>query len=278
MQELPVAKIYRGERARPLVEANVEALAASISAVGLLNPILVRPVNRMHGGVPRDVWEIVAGCHRYEAVSSLGWETVACKVIEGMDDLLIELSEIDENLIRANLSKAQEAVAIHRRKEIYEVMHPDTVLGATGRGREKVRNCCEPNDVAERFTVATAKATGKSERTIQMAAQAGKELGAELHDIAGTSLDNVRELQALTQMTPEERAPLIERAKAGEQVRATEIRKRKEPKIAADPLADVEANERQVARLMDAWNAAGPDARQEFLARIDQPIMDQRYA
>jgi ParB family chromosome partitioning protein len=277
MQELPVAKIYRGERARPLIDANVEALCASILAVGLINPILVRPVNRMHGGVPRDVYEIIAGCHRYQAVCSLGWETVACKVIEGMDDLHVELSEIDENLIRTNLTKAQEAIAVSRRKEIYEALHPETVHGHAGAKARWDAVATVATASAERFTTATAKATGKSERAIQLAAEAGKKLGADLHGLVGTSLDSVRELQALTQMTPEERAPVIERAKAGEKVRATELRRRKEPKVAADPLADVEANERQVARLMDAWNAAGPDARQEFLSRIDQPIMDQRY-
>lgn len=30
--------------------------------------------------------------------------------------------------------------------------------------------------------------------------------------------------------------------------------------------------------LMAAWNAASPDAREEFLSRIDRPVMDRRYA
>lgn len=48
--------------------------------------------------------------------------------------------------------------------------------------------------------------------------------------------------------------------------------------VASDPLNDFEANEKQVARLMAAWNAASPDAREEFLSRIDRPVMDRRYA
>lgn len=47
------------------------------------------------------------------------------------------------------------------------------------------------------------------------------------------------------------------------------------PKPAADPLPDMDASEKQVARLMAAWNAAGPDARQEFLCRIDGAVFDR---
>lgn len=58
-------------------------------------------------------------------------------------------------------------IEIARRKVIYEELHPETVLGASGVGREKVRQNGEPN---ERFTAATAEATGQSERTVQRAA------------------------------------------------------------------------------------------------------------
>ena len=49
-------------------------------------------------------------------------------------------------------------------------------------------------------------------------------------------------------------------------------------KVAADPLDDMGVLEKQVARIMDAWNSAAPDARQEFLHRIDDPIMDRQFA
>jgi hypothetical protein len=41
--------------------------------------------------------------------------------------------------------------------------------------------------------------------------------------------------------------------------------------------ADEEACENQVAALMSAWNKASAEARQEFLDRIDTPIMDGRF-
>jgi hypothetical protein len=39
----------------------------------------------------------------------------------------------------------------------------------------------------------------------------------------------------------------------------------------------MESTEKQVASLMAAWNKAGPEARQEFLGRIDKPVMDERF-
>lgn len=52
----------------------------------------------------------------------------------------------------------------------------------------------------------------------------------------------------------------------------------KPPKVADSPVTDEEAVERQVAALMSAWNKASPEARTEFMARIDVPVMDRRAA
>lgn len=45
----------------------------------------------------------------------------------------------------------------------------------------------------------------------------------------------------------------------------------------AAPLNDIETTDKQVARLMSAWNAAGREAREAFLSLIDKPVMDARY-
>lgn len=268
---LETALIYKGERARPLVKSNVESLALSMRDIGLINPICVRKISRFHAGTIRDCYEIVAGGHRYAAAVKLGWNMVEATVIDS-DDIRFELAEIDENLIRANLSPAESAIAIARRKEIYEEIHPETKHGAIGNGRTESRVAETATLPAERFTKATADAIGKGERTVQKMAERGKKLKDDLNDIVGTSLDNVRDLDELAKMDESDRRPLIKRAKEGEHVT---VKRHKEPKIAADPLPDQLASEKQVARLMDAWNAAGPDARQEFLLRIDQPVFDR---
>lgn len=47
-----------------------------------------------------------------------------------------------------------------------------------------------------------------------------------------------------------------------------------QPKPAADPITDIDAAERQYARIIAAWNAAGTEARNRFRDYIDTPVMD----
>jgi hypothetical protein len=46
--------------------------------------------------------------------------------------------EIDEKLVRHNLTPAERARLTARRKELYEAAHPETKKGGTGRSRGKV--------------------------------------------------------------------------------------------------------------------------------------------
>lgn len=47
---------------------------------------------------------------------------------------------------------------------------------------------------------------------------------------------------------------------------------------AREPHNDFEVVQKQVDSLMRAWNAAGPEARQQFLDSIDKPVFDQTGA
>lgn len=51
----------------------------------------------------------------------------------------------------------------------------------------------------------------------------------------------------------------------------------KSTKPAAEPLSDIDATEKQYARIVSAWNAAGVEARQRFREYIDEPIMNARF-
>ncbi|MDE3176819.1 MAG: hypothetical protein KGM15_12020 [Pseudomonadota bacterium] len=100
-----------------------------------------------------------------------------------------------------------------RRKAIYEVMYPETKAEAnTSLARKASANSA--------FVPATVDATGKSRRSVEIAAARGKALGDDLDAIAGTSLDKGAELDALAHMDKEDRASLIQRAKTGEKVSA----------------------------------------------------------
>ena len=67
----------------------------------------------------------LAGLHRLEACRALGWATIPVTVV-ATDTLRNELAELDENLVRRQLTALQEADALAWRKELYEALHPET--------------------------------------------------------------------------------------------------------------------------------------------------------
>lgn len=272
---LNVALVYPSGHGRALDRDRVKALAASIQEIGLRTPITVRPTTKVSDGREIDAYEIVAGQHRYEAVSSLGIEEIDC-IVSGDDDLHAELWEIDENLMRAELSPADRAACTARRKAIYEELHPETAHGAIGNGREKSRQL---GDSTDRFTADTAKATGKSERVVQRDAERGERIADDvLAMVRGTPLDKGTYLDGIKKLSPEDQRERVEIDLARVRENAAEARRRAPATLAPEPLNDFETKEKQVAKLMAAWNAAGREAREEFLARIDRPVFDTTHS
>jgi ParB/RepB/Spo0J family partition protein len=216
--EIDVSRItVPPDRLRELQPEKVDAFAESIGRQGLLQPIRVQV--KKDGG-----YELIAGWHRLEAVRKLGYKTILAGVVKDIDADQAKLEEIDENLIRAALSPAEEALHCGRRKEIYEKTHPGTKKGlaqaagmnaAQGRGRQT-------GDDVDRFTKDTAAKTGRSERTIQRNIERANKV-VVLADIKGTSLDKGEEIDALAKRPENEQIALAERAKAGEKVTAKNV-------------------------------------------------------
>jgi ParB family transcriptional regulator, chromosome partitioning protein len=82
----------------------IEALAQSIAAYGLLQPLVVRPCSR--GG-----FELVAGHRRLAALQRLGWERAPALVRDVSDEQAYVLTLV-ENLQREDLSPREEADAL----------------------------------------------------------------------------------------------------------------------------------------------------------------------
>lgn len=87
---------------------DVKALAASINAVGLIQPIILRPLR----GTEAVSYEVVAGHRRFAAIKSLNWEEVEALVFEHPDEATAQAIRITENLHRKPLTPIQEAEAI----------------------------------------------------------------------------------------------------------------------------------------------------------------------
>lgn len=241
---------------RPLDETKVKALAESMKAIGLMTPISVRAVN------DGEKLELLAGNHRLTAAKLLGWEKIDAVMfvdVEGdieaqyMDDIDAQIWQIDENLMRAELTPAQEADCLKRRKELWERResgrNPPTL---TGRG-----NSGFARDVEQR--------TGKPKRTINEAISRAARID-NVAELAGTSLDKGVELDALSKLTPEQQKPLIERAKAGEFVTAR-----------LENLNEYTATQRGMQGLAHAWKEANDEARRRFIEEIVLP-WDSRAA
>lgn len=165
-------------RKRRLIIGKVQELTESIKRIGLLQPIIIGLDNRL-----------TAGLHRLEACKLLGWQEIDCTIKE-YDELDAELAEIDENLIRAELTVLERAEHLLERKELYEARWPETKAGvaggkAGGRGREKIAS-----EIIS-FAIDTAAKTGVSERTIQQEVQIAEKLANDVKEtIRGTLFEN----------------------------------------------------------------------------------------
>jgi ParB/RepB/Spo0J family partition protein len=218
--EVPLALCEAAPRARAIDDGAVRVLAASIAETGLLSPITVRRAISSRSGEACEAFEVVAGLHRVKAFRRLGRETIPAFVVE-FDDLRAELALIDENLCRNDLTPAERAAATARRKAIHIEMHGSPMAkGAHAANAAMGHEHDASAKLADAFTIETAHATGRSERSVQRDAHRGAALGDDVLRVARTSLDKGDELDALAKMPAQARAALIERAAAGEKVSA----------------------------------------------------------
>ena len=136
----------------------IAELSKSIAAVGLMNPITVTQDNTL-----------IAGLHRLEAAKLLGWTEIECNSV-GISSLQAELAEIDENIVRTNLSRQELGEQFLRRKEIYEMLHPETKAGAAqaaGMNRAIGNNVGDKlASTSKSFVEDTSEKTGMSKRTV----------------------------------------------------------------------------------------------------------------
>jgi ParB family chromosome partitioning protein len=109
----------------------IDVLAASIQAVGLLQPILVR---QGEGG-----YVLVAGERRLRAAKQAGLTTISAMIRDGGDEEANLTEALVENLQREDLNALEEAAAFHQLLEEYGITH-DEIAKQVGRSRSAVTN------------------------------------------------------------------------------------------------------------------------------------------
>lgn len=187
--QVPIGKIQIKEGRRSLDAGHVKELADSIQELGLLNPLTI----------DRD-YVLIAGLHRLEAVKALGWEDVECTV-SSLEGLVAELAEIDENIVRSDISTLEYGEILLRRKEIYETLHPETKEGiaqAISMNRTLGNNVSDKMSVTSKsFVQDTAEKLGVVPRTIERQIQTAKNLTPETKEIIKKSDQKISKKAAL---------------------------------------------------------------------------------
>jgi 16S rRNA G966 N2-methylase RsmD len=215
------------DRERSLNKGNISSLAESMKEIGLLQPIVITENN-----------ELISGLHRIEAAKILGWTDVECITIN-CNDIDRKLAEIDENLIRAELSVLERAEHLKRRKELYETKYPETKStnkGGAFRGNQYKKVVKEI--ISPTFTEDVATKLCVSPRTIRQEVQIAEKIDDEVKEIIkNTSIaDSKIDLLELSKIDDSEKQKQVaEKIKNGikkvkEAVR--EIRKEEEIKKA----------------------------------------------
>jgi len=133
LRQMPLEDIQRGryQPRRDLEPQALEELASSIRAQGVMQPIVVRPID---GGR----YEIIAGERRWRASQMAGLSTIPVIIRDVPDEAAIAMALI-ENIQRENLNPIEEAIALHRLQTEFELTQQQ-VADAVGKSRSTITN------------------------------------------------------------------------------------------------------------------------------------------
>ena len=133
LQYLPLDLIQRGkyQPRRDMDPSALEELAQSIKAQGVMQPIVVRPID---GGR----FEIIAGERRWRASQQAGLDKIPAMVREVPDEAAIAMALI-ENIQREDLNPIEEAVALQRLQQEFQLTQQQ-VAEAVGKSRVTITN------------------------------------------------------------------------------------------------------------------------------------------
>jgi ParB family chromosome partitioning protein len=139
LRNLAVEMLQRGayQPRKDIRKEALQELADSIRVEGVIQPIIVRPIEGADvPGAPR--FEIIAGERRWRAAQMAGLDTIPAIVRSIPDSAAIAIALI-ENIQRENLHPLEEAQALKRLIEEFEMTH-QRAAEAIGRSRASVSN------------------------------------------------------------------------------------------------------------------------------------------
>jgi ParB family transcriptional regulator, chromosome partitioning protein len=139
---LHVAQIQAGKyqpRTR-MDDGSLAELAASIKSQGIMQPVLVRPIEASPAGVSANGarYEIIAGERRFRAAQLAGLDEIPV-LVRDVDDQNAAAMALIENIQREDLNPLEEAQGIARLISEFSFTH-EQAAQAVGRSRSAVSN------------------------------------------------------------------------------------------------------------------------------------------
>jgi ParB family transcriptional regulator, chromosome partitioning protein len=133
LKYVPVELIQRGkyQPRRDINQEALEELASSIRSQGVMQPIVIRPI-------AENKYEIIAGERRWRASQLAGLDKIPAVIRDVPDEAAIAMALI-ENIQREDLNPLEEAVALKRLQDEFELTHQQ-VAEAVGKSRTAVTN------------------------------------------------------------------------------------------------------------------------------------------
>lgn len=116
-------------------QEKLDELVASIREVGVLQPIVVRPIE---GGAGAGKYELIMGERRLRASKQLGLESIPAVIKNTADEAMLR-DALLENLHRADLNPLEEASAYQQLLSDFGITQ-DELAGRIGRSRPQITN------------------------------------------------------------------------------------------------------------------------------------------
>lgn len=135
LKQIDVTQLKRGtyQPRRFINEQDLQELAASIKKHGVMQPIVIRPVDD-----EEFAYEIIAGERRWRAAQLAGLTEIPAIVRDLTDQVAIALALI-ENIQRQDLNPIDQALALQRFHEEFGLSHQE-IADTVGKARTTVSN------------------------------------------------------------------------------------------------------------------------------------------